>query len=429
MTKDKILLKLVYALLAWASLVSGAQATHRDSVTVMTLWGGKELEAFEGILDTFEKRTEVAVRVESAGRDLSILLMARLEAGNPPDLAVIPNPGQMRELARRGHLIPLDFLKPRGYPKAFIESAQFCGRQYGLFLSADVKSLVWYRPRLFKEGGYEIPRSWSDMVALSEHMATEGKTPWSIGLESGAASGWPGTDWIEDIFLRLHGPDAYDRWVEHEISWQNPLVKEAWETFGQILFNEDYVFGGIMGCLSINFADAALELFTEPPGCLMHRQGTFMQSFIRGNYPLLAPGRDYDAFPLPSIKGGGPAPLVASGDLISAFRDTREVRDLLSYLASPEAQSMWAKATGKLALHVDVPISTYSDPISAKAAELLTAAEVVKFDASDMMPAVVGSGAFWTGVLDYASGMKLDDVLARIENAAQRAYKGGQVLR
>lgn len=394
-----------------------------NKVTIAVIWSGKELEAFESALVPFENQTGIDVVVESIGRDLPTVLATRVAAGNPPDMAAMPNPGQMKEFVAKGALVPLDDLSNLAdSAKAFVDLATVNDHVYGVFISADLKSLVWYDPKVFKAHGYTVPDSWPALIELCNKIVADGGTPWSIGLESGAASGWPGTDWIEDIMLRTAGPDLYDKWVNHEIPWTHPAVKKAFQYFGQIALNDKYVYGGTTGELLTNFGDAGNPLFTNPPGAYMMKQATFIQSFIKKANPDLVAGEDYDVFVFPPISPVFGTPMLGAGDLISAFKDTPEVRALANYLASAQAQEIWCKALGKLAINTKVDPSIYPDPVTAKAAQLLANASAFRFDGSDMMPAAVGAGTFWSGVLDYVSGIPLDTVLANIEASAKEAY-------
>jgi alpha-glucoside transport system substrate-binding protein len=259
------------------------------------------------------------------------------------------------------------------------------------------------------------------LIALSDKIVADGGTPWSIGVESEAASGWPATDWIEDIMLRTAGPDIYDKWVNHEIAWTDDAVKEAWELFGEIVLNEDYVYGGTTGVLTTNFGEAATPLFTDPPGAYMHRQA----SFITGFFPEgLEAGTDYDFFPFPSIDPQYGVPVLGGADLIVMFNDREETREFMKYLASPEPQEIWAaKGGGFISPNKAVSLDAYPDDLTRKMAEMVVNAEVFRFDASDLMPAAVGSGSFWTGTLDFISGEDLDAILAEIEESAVDAYK------
>jgi alpha-glucoside transport system substrate-binding protein len=394
-----------------------------QQVTIAVVWSGNELEAFKKTIEPFEQETGIDVIIDEVGRDLPTVLPVRVASGNPPDLAALPNPGQMQEFAQQGALVALDDLANLAdHPAAFVDLGTVGDHVYGVFIAADLKSLVWYNPKEFEAKGYEVPTSWPTLIALSDQIVADGGVPWAIGLESGAASGWPATDWIEDIMLRTAGPDLYDKWVNHEISWTHPAVKKAWEYFGKIVNAPGYVYGGAVGALTISFGDSPAVLFDDPPGAYLHRQATFIQSFILDSDPDLVPVGDYDVFPFPPISPVFGNPLLGSGDLIGVFNDTAEARALVNYLASAKAQEIWCGTLGKLGINVNVDPSVYPDPITARAAGMLAEAETFRFDGSDLMPAAVGSGTFWTGVLDYISGIPLDTVLEAIEASAQEAY-------
>jgi alpha-glucoside transport system substrate-binding protein len=407
--------------LAAALLMSIAAVAQQ--VTIAVVWSGTELQAFRDVVAVFEADTGIDVVIDEVGRDLPTVLPVRVAAGNPPDLAALPNPGQMEEFAEQGALVPLDDVANLAdHPKAFVDLGTVDDHVYGLFISADLKSLVWYNAKAFAAAGYAAPTSWPALIALSDQIVADGGTPWAIGLESGAASGWAGTDWIEDIMLRTAGPVLYDKWVNHEIPWTHPAVKKAWEYFGQIVNAPGYVYGGAVGALTIFFGDSPSIMFDTPPGAYMHRQATFIQSFILGSNPDLVPVEDYNVFTFPPISPVFGNPLLGAGDLIGVFNDTPEAMAFANYLASAEAQEIWCGALGKLGINKNVDPTVYPDPITAQAASMLAAAEIFRFDGSDLMPAAVGAGTFWTGVLDYISGISLDTVLEAIEASAVDAY-------
>ncbi len=394
-----------------------------QEVSIAVVWSGTELQAFKDTIAVFEANSGIDVVIDEVGRDLPTVLPVRVAAGNPPDLAALPNPGQMKEFADQGALVALDGLENLAdHPQAFLDLGSVDDSVYGFFISADLKSLVWYNTKAFADAGYVVPTSWPTLIALSNQIVADGGTPWAIGLESGAASGWAGTDWIEDIMLRTAGPDLYDQWVNHEIPWTHPAVKKAWEYFGQIVNASGYVYGGAVGALTINFGDSPSIMFDDPPGAYMHRQATFIQSFILNADPDLIPVEDYNIFVFPPISPVFGTPLLGAGDLIGVFNDTPEAMALADYLASAEAQAIWCAALGKLAINTTVDPSIYPDAITAQAAGMLADASTFRFDGSDLMPAAVGSGTFWTGVLDYISGIPLDTVLAAIEASAVDAY-------
>jgi len=397
------------------------------TVSVLGVWTGNEAEAFNKMVAPFE--AETGIKVEFTGtRDLPAVLTTQVEAGNPPDVSAIPNPGQMIEFAKENKLVDLstfmdmDVLRS-DYSSTWIDLGTYQGKFCGVFISADLKSLVWYNPKAFAAAGYKVPTTWDEMIALSDKIVADGKTPWAIGLESGAASGWAGTDWIEDIMLRTVKPEVYDLWVKHGISWLDDSVQRAFDLFGQIALNKKYVYGGTNAELTINFGDSPDALFTTPPNAYLHRQATFIKSFILDHFPRLVPGEDFDFFPFPPIDPQYGTPALGAADMFAMFKDTPEARAFMEYIVSPAAQEIWIGELGKLSANKRVNPAVYPDDLTRKAAKILVNASTFRFDGSDLMPSAVGAGSFWTGILDYINGVSLKKVLMTIETTALDAYR------
>lgn len=414
-------------LIAVSLMLAPSAALAQDGiVTILGVWGGQELEAFQKVMDAFTEKTGIKVQFEGT-RDLTTVLETRLQAGNPPDIAGIQGPGQMKQFAERGALVDLSqYLDmdelARDLGPAWIELGSYGDGFYGLMISADIKSLIWYRPDQFAAKGYEVPTTWAELEALMDQMVANGDTPWAIGVESGAASGWPATDWIEDILLRTAGPEVYDQWVAHEISWTDPRVKEAFEIFGKIVRNSDYVYGGPAAVLSTNFGDSVNDLFSDPPKAMMHRQASFIASFIEEANPDVVFGKDVDFFVFPPIKEEHGNPMLGAGDMLAQFNDTPEAVEFMKFMATAEAQAIWVRELGKLGTNVKIDPSVYRNDLTRDMARALAQAESFRFDGSDSMPAAVGSGAFFEAMLMYIGGEDLDSVLEFLEQAAQEAY-------
>lgn len=425
--RKKVLISVIISTLLITFITSCAPAPEekpKGAVTVLGVWGGDELTNFQEAVFPFTDETGIGMAFEGT-RDLAAVLTTRVEAGNPPDLAILPNPGQMYELAEDGNLVDISKFMDMdklntNYAKAWLDLASYDGTLYGIFYKVANKSLIWYNPTAFADGGYDIPTTWDELIALSDKIVSDGKTPWAIGFESGAASGWPATDWIEDIMLRTAGPDVYDKWVSHEIPWTDPAVKTAWETFGEIVGKEDYQYGGTTGTLTTNFGDAPASLFTDPPEAYMHRQASFVTGFFPEGVEAVT---DYDFFPFPPIDPAYGTPVLGGADLIVMFNDTPEARELMKYLASAQPQEIWASAGGFISPSKEVNLDSYPDELTKKMADMVVKAEVFRFDASDLMPAAVGAGSFWSGTLNYVGGEDLDTVLGEIEASAVEAYK------
>jgi len=392
------------------------------AVTVLGVWGGDEFESFSAAVAPFTEKTGIGMAFETT-KEQSTVLVTRFKAGNPPDIAILPQPGLLVDMAKMGALVPIDTFMDmdqlkKDYTQSWIDLGSYDGKLYGVWVKGALKSLVWYSPKAFAAKGYEVPTTWDEMIALSDQIVADGGTPWCVGLESGSASGWPGTDWIEDIMLRTAGPKVYDQWVNHEIPWTDPAVKKAWELFGQIVLNPQYCWGGPNGVMTTGFGDSPTPLFDNPPGCYMHRQASFITSF----FPEGVTSDDYSVFPFPPIDPQWGTPALGAGDVAVMLRDTPQARAFMQYLATPQPAEIWASRGGFISPNRGVNLSVYPDDIIRKQAEVLSGAKVFRFDGSDLMPAAVGAGTFWSGVMDYVGGENLDKVLQTIEASAVDAY-------
>ena len=409
------------------ALVSVAGFAEMKYVTVMHGWPGEQAPAFQKIVSAFEaENPDITIIVEVVGRDRPALLATRLAQGNPPDLTPHPWIGTMKQWADAGQIVDLTGLVDTSdINPALVPIGEYNGGLYGLFIFPNVKSLVWYNPKEFAANGYSVPTSWDGLQALSDQIVADGGVPWSIGLESGAASGWPGTDWIEDIILRTAGADFYDQWVAHEVPWTDERIKDAFEVLGDLL-EKNYVLGGATGALTTNFGDAADPLFLDPPAAYLQKQATFINGFITDHFPTLVAGEDYAIFPLPGINADatpdGSIPLLVSGDVVTVFNNRPEVIKFAQFLTSEKAANIWSAELGELSAYVNADPTQFENPITRQAQEMLLNATVSRFDGSDLMPGEIGAGAFWTGILDYVSGIDLDTVLDNIEAAAVDAY-------
>lgn len=399
------------------------------TVTILGTWDGSELDSFLAMVKPFQDVTGVSVLFNGT-RDLGAVLRKRVRNGNPPDLAGLPGPGYMAEFMRRGELADLSSevldtsVLVGQYAPEWIALGTVDGKLGGIFIRASVKGLIWYNPKVWENEGFEIPETWDELMNLSREMAEGGSSPWCIGLESGAASGWPGTDWIEEIVLRQQGSQFYDQWYQGKIAWTSPEIKQAWETWGEIVSDPEMVYGGPSVMLSTNFSDAGDPLFTDPPGCYMHHQASFITEFFEQNNPEVEPGEDFNFFRFPAFDSHSRKQLIVAGDLFGMFNDTPEARALMRYLATPEAQAVWVKRGGMISPNRRVRLEVYPDPLSRKIAELLVAPEnTIRFDASDLMPGIMNN-AFWKAILNYVEEpQNLDKILQNLDAVRKDAYK------
>ncbi|TFG63202.1 MAG: carbohydrate ABC transporter substrate-binding protein, partial [Spirochaetales bacterium] len=389
MKKMGLMLAVIFLILVLpASLVfagggreGAAAAGAAGKVSVMAVWGGQELEVFKEMLKPFEAKTGIKVEYEGT-RDLDAVLTTRVEAGNPPDIAGLPGPGKMAEFARARKLVDLSTVLDmnvvkRDYGQSWIDLGTVDGTYVGLFTKASIKGLIWYSPKQQKASGFTIPKTWDEMLAVSKAIAAKGVKPWAIGIESGAASGWVGTDWLENIFLKMYGPAKYKDWYDGKLSWTSAEMKAVWMAFGQIVADPNMIYGGKQYVLSTNFGQAPQPLFTNPPGAAFHHQASFIVGFIKEMFPDVKPMEDYNFFQFPSINAAYAKSVEAGGDVFGMFRDTPQARELMKYLASPEAQAYWVSGTGALSPNKGVSLVFYPDDISKQSAKILNESQFV----------------------------------------------------
>jgi len=388
-------------------------------VSIFTVWTEAEAESFEAALAPFEEATGITINPEGPP-DFETLITVRVEAGDAPDIAGFPQPGLMAQFAREGHIpdhaqvLNMDQLA-EDYIQAWIDLATVEGQLSGVFFRGSTKSLVWYPVPEFEEAGYKIPETWDELIALSDQIVADGGTPWCISIEHSGATGWVATDWMEDIMLRTAGPEVYDQWVNHEIPFNDERVKSAAETMGEIWFNEDYVYGGTTGILTIFVGDTQTPMFDEEgPQCWLHRQAGWIPAFFPEGEEA---GKDSAFFYLPPIDPAQGKPVLGGGDVFSAFNTRPEVLAVMQYLQSPEGAKVWIERGGFISPNKSVSLDWYPNDVDRTQAEIMKNATTFRFDASDLMPAEVGTGTFWSGMVDYVSGVDIDTVLQDIEDS------------
>jgi alpha-glucoside transport system substrate-binding protein len=391
----------------------------REVVRILGSWEESELEHLRDVVAPFEVRTGNRVEFTTT-RDLSAALEAAVATGDPPDIAGLPGPGFMAELANAGHLVDLDGVIDMGAYKrqtapAFVHLGTVDGKVVGVFLKGTVKGLLWFDPEVYRQGPYA---AWARLQHAA--MSSDDIRPWCIGLESDESSGWPGTDWIEDFVLRQSGPQVYDEWVAGRVRWSSPEIRWAFQSYGTLVGDQD-VNGGIKGALTTHFSRAGDGLFTDPPQCLFVHQGTFMSTFL--DDAIAGTDKRYDFMPFPDIDPRFRGALIGAGDLIALMRDTPAARELIAYLLSTEAQSILVADGG--ALSGNILLNDYPSPLLQRQARLLADATIFRFDASDSMPEEM-SEAFWQAVLDFtADQSRLDIILAGLDAVQDEVYGQG----
>jgi len=402
---------------------SEGQEENTGSVNLMSAGEPEEVDAYQEIFDDLiNSETDYDVEIEAVG-DFEEQFQIRAEGGTL-DVAAVPQPGAIPDLVDSGSIVALEDM---GFDidelndtlgESFMALGEYQGKHYGLPTNINLKSMVWYPKDDFDAAGYTVPETWDDLMALSDQIVADGGTPWCVGFGSEGSTGWPATDWMEDIMLRTAGPDVYDQWYKHEIPFNDPAVLAAAQQFGDVMFKQGYVLGGASATPDIAFGDAPLPMFDDPPGCWLHRQA----SFINANFPEDAEaGVDYDWFPLPPIDQEG---TLYAGELTVVGSNRPEVVDFLNRFIAEDVQCEMGgvQASSRISPNVNVGPDCYANDILADASVVLTEALTSgtgRFDASDLMPAEVGSGSFWTGMIEYMRGGpdNAEQVLDEIESS------------
>lgn len=387
---------------------SSAKASEDKTILVFGSFRGEEQARFEEIVKIFNEKTGYTV-VYQGSPEFETQIHVQAEAGTPPDIAALPQPGLMKDFAAKGYIKPLSSSVvsaiDANYAPVWKELGSSNGNVYGVFHRVNAKSFVWYNKPYWESKGYSIPITWDELLKLQDQMVKNGDTPWTVGFESGAASGWPGTDWLENMVLRTAGPDVYDKWVNHEIAFNDPAIQKALEVCGAVWLNDKYVYGGATNILTQNYGDSVKPIYENPPQAMMNMQGNFitgfMQDEVQNNLETMV-----GVFALPSYDPAYGTPVLGGGDQFVKFSDKEGVDEFLTFLTTWEACAPWAKIGGALFPHKNQNFDDYGNSLERDIAKILVNASVFRFDASDLMPAVVGSGSFWTGMIDYVSGAK-----------------------
>ncbi|MER2598154.1 MAG: ABC transporter substrate-binding protein [Caldilineales bacterium] len=399
-------------------LASAYKGEYKGTVVTMTgPFTDEDAVKFESSIKPFEDATGIDIQYEGS-KEFEASITVRVQAGDAPDIVDFPQPGLLGTFAKQGKVIPVTDMVPanwlaENYLQSWRDMATIEGAEYGVWQRFNGKSLVWYPKAQFEAAGYAVPTTWAELQALQEQIAADGDTPWCVGIESGAATGWAATDWTEEFMLRTTTLENYDKWIKGELPFSSPEVKKAIETFADIWNNDKMVYGGTAAIVTTFFGDAPTPMFENPPKCWMHKQGNFITSFFPAEAKY---GTDYGVFYLPGVDDAYGSPFLVAGDIMAAFSDRPEVRAVMQLFSTGEGVKGWLAAGGALGPQKDVQLDWYGSDLERDIAGLVNNATSVRFDASDLMPGEVGSGSFWKGMTDYFSGAAdLDTVLAEID--------------
>jgi alpha-glucoside transport system substrate-binding protein len=391
----------------YTSIIAPEDAVHKESYKV------------------FEECTGATVAYEGSS-EFEAQLVVRVQGGNAPDIAYIPQPGLLQTLVRDTDAVvaapdPVSENVDEFFGEDWKSYGTVDDTFYAAPLGANVKSFVWYSPGQFEENGWEVPETWDDMLALSDQIVDSGMKPWCVGIESGEATGWVATDWLEDAVLREAGPEVYDQWVNHEIPFNDPAIVESLELVGGIVKNADYVnagFGDVNSIATTAFQDAGLPILEGD--CALHRQASFYAAQWPEGTDVSEDG-DVFAFYLPTTNEDNGRPVLGGGEFVAAFDNRPEVQAFQTYLSTDvwaNQKAMNTPGGGWVSANTGLDAANLTSPIDQLSAETFQDPEAVfRFDGSDQMPSAVGAGSFWREMTAWVTGDDSETALENIESS------------
>ena len=414
---------------SWSALQSFADAHKGMEGQKLTIWGpwreGGDQEQFLTVLAYFEDATGIKVEYGSS-ENYEQQAQIDAAAGSSANVTILPQPGLLADMASKGYLVPLgDDVKAKveadnAAGSSFVGLGTYKDKSgaptfYAVPYKADLKSLVWYSPDNFAEAGYTVPTTMEELIDLSKKMVADGKTPWCIGLGSGGATGWPATDWVEDIMLRTQSPADYDAWVSNDLKFNDPKVVAAIDMFGMFAKDDKMVAGGSAAVGTTDFRDSPKGLFSVPPACYMHHQASFIPSFFPEGTVL---GTDADFFYFPAFAGKDLGkPVLGAGTLATITNDSPAAHAFIDFLQNPISNEIWMAQSGFLSTLKSANVDTYGNDTLKKEGKILLDATTFRFDGSDLMPGAVGAGSFWTGMVDFVGGKSAQEVADSIQQS------------
>lgn len=413
---------------ALSGCAGGGGGGGDETVEILGAFTDAQAEAFQADLDKWSEESGVKVKY-SGTTDFQTTVVTRATGGDAPDVAIYPQPGVLKQQVES--LVPLDDIidvdaASADLAEGLSDITQVDGQTYGLPYSINVKSLVWYNPAAFSAAGLEVPTTDEELQALTNRIRDDGLGyPWCMGLESGGATGWAATDWLEEYVLRLGGLDVYNDWITNDVKFTDDIVVEAAEKFADYILTEGNVNGGGPAVATTSFQTAGNQLFVEggtaAGQCFMMRQGTFIADFFPDEIKEQIAAGDYtnvDVFPLPTPEGATTGAL-GGGDLVGAFSSDENTAAVVEYLTSSEfGTNGYSDQAIFLSPHADFDTSLYPTQFQTRGAEVVAEAEIFGFDASDQMPGAVGAGTEWSNLTEWVAGQKtLEEALQAIDDS------------
>ncbi|WP_371671082.1 ABC transporter substrate-binding protein [Streptomyces sp. NBC_00289] len=399
-----------------------------QTLEVAAVWTGPEQENFTKVLTEFEKRTGAKVDFVPTGNNTSTFLGTKIQGGKPPDVAFLPQVGVLHQFADKGWLKPLgteaQAQSSKNFSTGWQELGAYKGKQYGVYVKAANKSLVWYNTAAFEAAGItDAPKTWKDFLSTAQTLSDAGSPAVSIG----GADGWTLTDWFENVYLSQAGPEKYDQLAQHKIKWTDPSVKAALTTLAQLWGKDDLIAGGRSGALQTEFPKSVTQTFSGDSPAAMVYEGDFVTANINADTKAKV-GTDAKVFPFPAV--GAQAPVVSGGDVAVALKDGKGPQALMTFLASTDAAEIWAAQGGFISPNKEMDQGTYKDAVTRDIAKaLLAAGDDFRFDMSDQAPAAFGGTAGigeWKDLQDFLKNPSdVAGAQSKLESDAAKAYKAG----
>jgi alpha-glucoside transport system substrate-binding protein len=407
---------------ALAACDDPAPTPEREAIEIFGPYRGAEADNFAASLRGFEEETGVEVNYTGSANFVSDLRQ-RVESGlDSPDIAVVPQPGLIADLVDRDLVVPLSDGTLEAIAENYGERAGAVTQGAAGYVAPyriALKSLVWYRPDVFAQFGWEVPTTGDELDELVDDIGAAGTdmAPWCFTMASGTATGWAATDWVEDLVLHRAGLDAYDRWVAGSLDWNDPTIRAALSTFDELVVRSGRSVGGLQSILQVDVAEASEPMFDDPAGCAMYKQASFAQSWFPDDVVI---GDDVDFFVMPGPDAAEPSPVLIGADGLVQFSDDPRVDELMAYLVSPDGGREWAERGGYLSARSSVDVDTYYSGSDRRLAALLLDGREIRFDASDLMPPEIGSGLLWAEITAWIAGTSsLDDFVTTIDDAIE----------
>jgi alpha-glucoside transport system substrate-binding protein len=416
----------VAALAATSVLAACGSGGGSDDDKKVEVWMSVDPLVFDGLKKQIvaeAKAKGITADVQKVD-NINQLIMTKIQANDTPDIALIPQPGVVADMVKRGAAKPLDDVVDTGALESdmvpgTLDAGTVDGKLYGVLVSMNVKSLVFYPKKAWDKAGYKAPDSIDALKTLSDQIKKDGTPPWCLGIGADAATGWPATDWLEDLIMQLHGPDVYNDWVTNDVKFASPEVEEAATTFEDMVLAEGNVAGGRKSVASTAFGDADNPMWDPKPGCMLLKQGNFIVSKDFMPSEVVADvDTNIGVFGFPPAEAGGENPTLGGGDMATLLSDSDSAKEVMKILAGKDIGKDAAPSSSFLSPHTGFDMALYPSDLTRSVADVAYQTDEFLYDGSDSMPGAVGAGTFWKDMTAWITEDEdLDTALKNIDDS------------